>query len=35
MPANLKRAHVSYSHTEAQVEKTLEACEGVLKEMFG
>jgi glutamate-1-semialdehyde 2,1-aminomutase len=35
MPANLKRAHVSYSHTEAQVDNTLEACDGVLKEMFG
>jgi glutamate-1-semialdehyde 2,1-aminomutase len=35
MSANLKRAHVSYSHTEAQVDNTLEACDGVLKEMFG
>ncbi len=35
MPANLKRAHVSYSHTEAHVDKTLEACDSVLKEMFG
>ena len=34
MPADLKRSHVSYSHTEAHVDKTLEACEGVLKEMF-
>ncbi|HEV2348415.1 MAG TPA: glutamate-1-semialdehyde 2,1-aminomutase [Terriglobia bacterium] len=33
MPANLKRAHISYSHTEAQVDKTLEACESVLQEM--
>jgi glutamate-1-semialdehyde 2,1-aminomutase len=33
MPANLKRSHVSYSHTEAQVDRTLEICENVLKEM--
>ena len=33
MPSNLKRNHVSYSHTEAQVDKTLEACEDVLKEL--
>jgi glutamate-1-semialdehyde 2,1-aminomutase len=35
VPANLKRNHVSYSHTEAQVDKTLEACETVLKAMAG
>lgn len=35
MPANLKRSHVSYSHTEAHIDKTLEACESVLKEMAG
>ncbi len=35
MPANLKRSHVSYAHTDAHVEKTLEACEDVLKEMSG
>ncbi len=35
MPLNLKRNHVSYSHTDAQVDKTLEACEDVLKKMFG
>jgi glutamate-1-semialdehyde 2,1-aminomutase len=34
MPANLKRAHVSYSHTDAHVDKTLEACDSVLKKMF-
>ncbi len=35
MPMNLKRNHVSYSHTEAHVDRTLQACEDVLKEMFG
>lgn len=35
MPLNLKRNHVSYSHTDAHVDRTLEACEDVLKEMFG
>ena len=35
MPLNLKRNHVSYSHRDADVDRTLEACEGVLKEMFG
>ncbi len=35
MPRNLKRNHVSYSHTNAHVETTLEACEDVLKTMFG
>jgi glutamate-1-semialdehyde 2,1-aminomutase len=34
MPMNLKRNHVSYAHTDAHVERTLEACEDVLKEMF-
>jgi glutamate-1-semialdehyde 2,1-aminomutase len=33
IPANLKRSHVSYSHTDAQVDKTLDICESVLKEM--
>ncbi len=35
MPMNLKRNHVSYMHTDAHVDRTLEACESVLKEMFG
>lgn len=35
MPLNLKRNHVSYSHTDAHVDRTLEACEDVLKGMFG
>ena len=35
IPLNLKRNHVSFSHTDAHVDRTLEACEDVLKEMFG
>jgi glutamate-1-semialdehyde 2,1-aminomutase len=35
MPANLKRSHISYAHTDADVDKTLEACESVLREMSG
>lgn len=35
IPLNLKRNHVSYSHTDAHVDRTLEECEDVLKEMFG
>ena len=35
MPVNLKRNHVSYAHTDAHVDRTLEACEEVLKEMSG
>jgi len=35
MPMNLKRNHVSYAHTDAHVDCTLQACEDVLKEMFG
>lgn len=35
MPMNLKRNHVSYAHTDVHVDRTLEACEDVLKEMFG
>lgn len=35
MPLNLKRNHVSYSHTDAHVDRTLEVCEDVLKEMLG
>jgi glutamate-1-semialdehyde 2,1-aminomutase len=35
LPKNLRRNHVSYAHTDAHVDRTLEACEDVLKEMFG
>jgi glutamate-1-semialdehyde 2,1-aminomutase len=35
MPINLKRNHVSYAHTDAHVDRTLEACEDVLKGMLG
>lgn len=35
MPINLKRNHISYAHTDAHVDRTLEACEDVLKEMSG
>jgi len=31
MPANVKRTHLSCSHTEAQVYNTLDACDDVLK----
>jgi glutamate-1-semialdehyde 2,1-aminomutase len=34
MPANLKRGHISYSHSEADIDRSLETAEGVLKEMF-
>lgn len=34
MPANLKRGHISYSHTEADIDRTLQIAEDVLKEMF-
>jgi len=34
MPLNLKRNHVSYAHTDAHVDRTLEACEDVLKEIL-
>ena len=34
MPTNLKRAHISYSHTEADVDRTLQVAEDVVKEMF-
>jgi glutamate-1-semialdehyde 2,1-aminomutase len=34
MPVNLKRNHISYSHTDAHIERTLEVAEDVLKEMF-
>ncbi len=30
MPLNLKRDHVSYSHTDAHIDRTLEVCEEVL-----
>jgi glutamate-1-semialdehyde 2,1-aminomutase len=33
MPANLKRAHLSYAHTDADVDRLLQATEDVLKEM--
>ena len=33
MPLNLKRDHVSYSHTDAHIDRTLEACEEVLTEL--
>lgn len=35
MPLNLTRCHVSYSHTEADIDRTLEAAEHVLKQMVG
>ena len=35
MPANLKRAHVSYSHSDADVDTTLEVCDSVLQVMVG
>ena len=35
MPANLKRAHLSYAHTDADVDRLLEATEEILKEMRG
>ncbi|HEY2931870.1 MAG TPA: aspartate aminotransferase family protein [Acidobacteriota bacterium] len=34
LPINLKRNHISLSHTSADVEQTLEACEDVLRSMF-
>ena len=33
MPAHPKRNHVSYAHTDADVDRTLEVCEDVLKGM--
>jgi glutamate-1-semialdehyde 2,1-aminomutase len=35
MPVNLKRNHVSYAHTDAHIDRTLQACEDVLKEISG
>ena len=32
MPLNLKRNHIGYAHTDAHIDRTLEACEGVLRE---
>lgn len=34
LPMNLKRNHISYSHTDADVERTLEAAEATLRAMF-
>jgi glutamate-1-semialdehyde 2,1-aminomutase len=34
LPVNLKRNHVNYSHTSVHVDRTLEVCEDVLREMF-
>ncbi len=33
MPVNLKRNHVSYAHTDAHIDRTLQICEDVLKQM--
>jgi glutamate-1-semialdehyde 2,1-aminomutase len=35
LPVNLKRNHVSYAHTDAQVDRTLEVCDAVLKDLGG
>jgi glutamate-1-semialdehyde 2,1-aminomutase len=35
MPANLKRAHLSYAHTDADVDRLLQTTEDILKEMRG
>lgn len=34
IPMNLKRNHISYAHTEADIDRTLEACEKVLRQGF-
>jgi glutamate-1-semialdehyde 2,1-aminomutase len=34
VPVNLKRNHVSHTHTDAHIDSTLGICEEVLKEMF-
>jgi len=34
MPVNLKRNHISFSHTEAHIDRALEICEAVLAKMF-
>ena len=33
MPTNFKRAHISYAHTEEDIDRTLQVAEDVLKEM--
>ncbi|HEY6290639.1 MAG TPA: glutamate-1-semialdehyde 2,1-aminomutase [Terriglobia bacterium] len=35
MPTNLKRGHISYSHTERDIDHTLQVAEDVVKTMFG
>ncbi len=35
IPMNLKRAHISYAHTEAHIDDSLQVTEDVLKEMTG
>jgi glutamate-1-semialdehyde 2,1-aminomutase len=35
MPLALKRAHLSFAHTEKDIDRTLQAVEDVLKEMRG
>jgi glutamate-1-semialdehyde 2,1-aminomutase len=35
LPMNLKRNHISYSHTEADIDRTLQASEEVLRELAG
>jgi glutamate-1-semialdehyde 2,1-aminomutase len=35
LPVNLKRGHISYAHADAHIDRTLEACEDVLKQMSG
>lgn len=34
MPENLKRGHISYSHTEQDIDRTLQIAEDVLKQMY-
>jgi glutamate-1-semialdehyde 2,1-aminomutase len=34
LPMNLKRNHISYSHTDADIERTLEAAEASLRQMY-
>jgi glutamate-1-semialdehyde 2,1-aminomutase len=33
IPMNIKRAHISYAHTEADIDASLQAAEGVLKDL--
>jgi glutamate-1-semialdehyde 2,1-aminomutase len=35
IPSNLKRGHIGFSHTEQDVDRTLQIAEDVLKEMYG